>query len=160
MSVVFLGLGSNVGDRQKHLEKAVIEISKFALVEDLSSVYETAAWGNIHQDKFLNQCLKIKTDENPLSLLKGLKKIEKHIGRVTREKWGPREIDIDILLYDNDIIDSNLLVIPHPYLHERAFVLVPLCEIAAHIVHPVLQKTIDDLSKKVNPKGIDQYSLA
>lgn len=157
MASVFLGLGSNIGDRQQQLKRAITEIKKHARLIKQSSIYETDPWGNELQDKFLNQCLEIQTSLSPNHLLSTLKSIEKTLGRVEREKWGPREIDIDILFYDDLIINSDTLEVPHPHLHERAFVLVPLNEIAPDLIHPSLKQPVRKIVHKVKPDGIKLY---
>ena len=110
-----------------------------------SSVYETEAWGKTDQPSFLNQALEISTSLNARQLMRKILKIEKEMGRIRKEKLGPRIIDIDILLYENEIHDLRFLKIPHPEMHNRRFVLVPLAEIDPTLQHPVLKKTIAEL---------------
>lgn len=111
----------------------------------VSSLYETAAWGIEEQPSFLNQVIAIKTKFEALELLQLVLHIEKLAGRQRDIKWGQRTLDIDILLFNNEIINTPQLTVPHPFLPERRFTLTPLCEIAPHIIHPVLQKTIQQL---------------
>ena len=114
-------------------------------VEQTSSIYETAAWGKTDQQNFLNQVIEISTNLSSTALLERILAIEKQIGRIRKEMWGERIIDIDILYYANEVIKSQRLVIPHPYLHERRFTLEPLHEIAPNFVHPVFNKTTSSL---------------
>ena len=145
---VYLLLGSNENDRFRNLEKACELIGlRCGKIGKQSALYETEAWGLKEQNAFINQALQMETALNPKELLLQLKAIEKEIGRVETVKWGPRVIDIDILFYGNDIMDSEELKIPHPFLHERRFTLEPLNEIAAEFVHPVLRNTISELLK-------------
>lgn len=153
MSII-LGLGSNVGDRLQNLQSAVDKLSKIGEIIKVSKVYETEPWGKTDQPAFLNACVKIECNLNPEDLLNKLKQIEKKIGRVERERWGPREIDIDILFYDDIVIESQRLTIPHPLLHERAFVLVPLNDIAPEFTHPKLNVVVSELLKKVDRIGV------
>ncbi len=142
---VYLLLGSNVGDRDANIAKAceLIGQETGSSIRQ-SALYETAAWGKTDQAAFLNQAIAIDTDLAPLALLTLLKKIEKRVGRIDTEKWGPRVIDIDILFYGREIIQLPELQVPHPYLPVRRFALLPLSEIA-DMRHPVLKKTIKDL---------------
>jgi 2-amino-4-hydroxy-6-hydroxymethyldihydropteridine diphosphokinase len=143
---VYLLLGSNVGDRQANLKKASELISEeVSPVVATSKLYETAAWGKTDQSPFLNQAIIVKTSIKPLILLSLLKNIERKVGRVDTEKWGPRVIDIDILLYGSEIIHEPELQVPHPYLPVRRFALLPLAEIAEEVIHPILKKTIAEL---------------
>jgi 2-amino-4-hydroxy-6-hydroxymethyldihydropteridine diphosphokinase len=143
---VYLLLGSNVGDRQANLKKASELISEeVSPVVATSKLYETAAWGKTDQSPFLNQAIIVKTSIKPLILLSLLKNIETKVGRVDTEKWGPRVIDIDILLYGSEIIHEPELQVPHPYLPVRRFALLPLAEIAEEVIHPILKKTIAEL---------------
>ena len=118
-----------------------------------SAIYETAPWGKTDQPGFLNQCIEILTMNAPEELLRILQKIEKEIGRETTEKWGPRLIDIDILFYGDRSITLEQLTIPHPYLHQRRFTLLPLAEIAAEFRHPVINKTVKQLLKACDDKS-------
>jgi len=146
---VFLGLGSNMGDRAANLRAAADLIAKnIGKIAKKSHVYETQPWGNTAQDKFLNQVVMANTTLDPRDLLEKISKIERELGRERRrdqEKWGPRTIDIDILFYGKRVIRDKGLEVPHPELHKRAFVLVPLLEIAPDLEHPTLKKQIDEL---------------
>ncbi|HOY06570.1 MAG TPA: 2-amino-4-hydroxy-6-hydroxymethyldihydropteridine diphosphokinase [Saprospiraceae bacterium] len=145
---IYLGLGSNIGDRMGQLRKATELISKtIGKVAKKSHFYETQPWGNPDQDSFLNQVLMVNTTLDPRDILKEITSIEREMGRARKdnEKWGPRPIDIDILLYGKRIVRDKGLEIPHPELHKRAFVLVPLMEIAPDYEHPVLKQQIDEL---------------
>jgi 2-amino-4-hydroxy-6-hydroxymethyldihydropteridine diphosphokinase len=139
MPNIFLGLGSNQGDREKNLLKA-IEVPMFNLVQ--SKITETEPYGFKEQDCFLNMVLGGTTLLSPHKLLLAIKQIELKLGRKPTFHWGPRVIDIDILFYDDLILHEKDLVIPHPDLVNRLFVLAPLAEIAPTFIHPVLQKTI------------------
>lgn len=146
MTTVYLLLGSNENNRLQNLEKArnLIGLKECEIVQ-CSGLYETEAWGLREQNPFLNQALEVNTALPPLDLLALLKSIEKEVGRVETVKWGPRVIDIDILFYGSQIIGEEHLKVPHPYLHQRRFTLVPLNEIAPDFTHPGLNKTIHQL---------------
>ncbi|MCL1808275.1 MAG: 2-amino-4-hydroxy-6-hydroxymethyldihydropteridine diphosphokinase [Clostridiales bacterium] len=141
---VFLSLGSNLNDREKNIRGAVERIcaSSGFKAGMCSQIIETEPWGVENQPKFLNCALEVKTWLEPEELVSSLKQIERDLGRVPGTKWGSRIIDIDILLYDLIIYKSERLQIPHPYMHERDFVLVPLAEIAPNAIHPVKKKYI------------------
>src|SRR6187455_774812 len=146
MRTAYLLIGGNLGNRKENLSKAVSLINEqCGPLTRSSSIYETEAWGNTDQPSFLNQALEISTSLNARQLMRKILKIEKEMGRVRKEKLGPRIIDIDILLYENEIHDLRFLKIPHPEMHNRRFVLVPLVEIAPTLQHPVLKKTIAEL---------------
>lgn len=147
MNTAYLILGSNLGDKINNLSRATTLISERAgNIIKRSEVYVTAAWGNTNQPDFVNQALAIETSLGAPELLDTLLSIEQSLGRVrTTKKWSERTMDIDILFYNNDIINSENLKVPHPYLQERMFVLVPLAEIAASFVHPELNKRIGQL---------------
>ena len=145
MSIAYLGLGTNLGDRQKNLSRAIEAIAAKMCVCGRYSVYETEAWGYKDQPDFLNQVIKVETDLTPLRLLDFVKKTEVELGRVENFRYGPRLIDIDILFYDDLIENSSRLQIPHPRITTRAFVLVPLNEIAPDLVYPGTGKTVADL---------------
>lgn len=151
MAFVFLGLGSNLGDKSLNLNRAIqligIEVGE---VLNVSSFYQSFPSGFDSENLFLNAVILISTELTPLDLLSETQRIEKKIGRKekTKNEYNDREIDIDILMYDNQIINLPRLTIPHKYLHKRDFVLMPLSEIAPDLVHPVLNKTIKELSEK------------
>jgi 2-amino-4-hydroxy-6-hydroxymethyldihydropteridine diphosphokinase len=147
MKKVFLGIGTNLGNKESNLEQAVARIKEYiGPVLKSSAIYETEPWGFQAKEEFLNMVVKIETDLAPSGLLGRILMIESLLGRVREEKqYSSRLIDIDILLFENMIVNEESLKIPHPLLHERKFVLVPLCEIASEIFHPVLKKSIADL---------------
>ena len=149
MNRIFLGLGTNLGDREKNLKDALEKINEIAgVVTSSSSVYETEPWGFTAENKFLNMVVEVKTMLRPSGLLGRILMIESQMGR-TREgkEYKSRIIDIDILFYNNRILTKKVLKIPHPGLPDRRFVLEPLCEIAPDFLHPVLNKSIKDLLK-------------
>ena len=148
---VYLGLGSNIGDRQENLDKALNFLSQRLRMGKISSVYDTEPVGNTEQPRFLNLVCQAYTRLEPAGLLSLAKGIESKLGR-TGKSNAPRTIDIDILLYDEQVIETPELVIPHPKMTERAFVLVPLDEIASDLVHPVSSKTIKELLQSVTEK--------
>lgn len=139
---IYLLLGSNMDNRLSNLEEAKTQLGG---VIASSSIYITAAWGNEKQPDFYNQVIKIDSKLSPQALLEDILKVEKNIGRVRLEKWGPRIIDIDILFYKADIINTSTLTIPHPEIQNRRFALTPLAELAPSLVHPVLKKTVVQL---------------
>lgn len=143
---IFLLLGSNLGDRHENLTQAIAHIKQEAgKTVALSHVYETAAWGKEDQSDFLNQVVELESALPPEELLIVLLAIEEKIGRVRHEKWGARSIDIDILYYGNREYNTEALRLPHPGIPERRFVLVPLCELAAEFMHPILLKKNEQL---------------
>ena len=146
MRTAYLLIGGNLGDRKENLSKAVSLINEqCGPLTRASSIYETEAWGITDQPSFLNQALVISTSLNARQLIRRVLKIEEEMGRVRKEKLGPRIIDIDILLFENEIHDLRFLKIPHPEMQNRRFALVPLAEINPSVQHPVLKKTITEL---------------
>jgi 2-amino-4-hydroxy-6-hydroxymethyldihydropteridine diphosphokinase len=156
MSIAYIGLGSNIGDKSDNIKRALEILDQFdgLKVVKASSYYETEPVGYEDQDWFVNAVAKIDTVLSPEQLLIAFKKVEKLIGRKDRIRWGPREIDLDLLFYDQMLIDIPNLIVPHPRLHERAFVLVPLAEIAPDLVHPVIKKTIAELLAELQSQKI------
>jgi 2-amino-4-hydroxy-6-hydroxymethyldihydropteridine diphosphokinase len=149
-----MSLGSNIGDRVANIRKAVDLLNKNNRVTAKSNVYETPPWGVKTQPRFLNCCVTLETGESPLDLLRGVKDIEREIGRAARGRWEAREIDIDILTYGDERITSEELTIPHPLMRERAFVLVPLLDIAPGFKHPESGESIDCLLQQTDRGGI------
>ena len=149
--VAYIGFGSNIGDRLAHIQNAIHALSKTEEItlQKISSVYNTDPVGYEAQAEFLNGVAAIQTSLPPLSLLHTLKNIETAIGRRHRIRWGPREIDLDILIYGDLCLQTEKLVIPHPEMHRRRFVLAPLAEIAPDLVHPVFQETVQTLLERL-----------
>lgn len=148
MNVAYLCLGGNIGDREKAIEHALLKISQqVGEIQPKSEIYETEAWGVTNQQAYLNQCIEVKTNLTSSDLINTLLFIEKDLGRerTLNITYEPRTIDIDILFYNNAIINTDKLIVPHPRLHLRKFVLVPLNEIASNYLHPLLNKTIFNL---------------
>jgi 2-amino-4-hydroxy-6-hydroxymethyldihydropteridine diphosphokinase len=160
MPLTYLALGSNLGDRPANLQAALAALPPAVTVLAASPVYETAPWGFSDQPAFLNQVVQASTDLDPLALLAHLKAIESLLGRTPTFRYGPRLIDLDILLYDDLVLEtpagcsSSALTIPHPHLHERAFVLVPLADLAPDLRHPLLNQTIRQLLETIDTTGI------
>ena len=146
MYTTYILLGSNLGNSIKYLSDAILEIEyKLGTISSKSSLYQTASWGKHDQPDFINQVIELKTSLSPAELLKAVLQIENDLGRQRLEKWGSRTIDIDILLYEDQIVNTANLVIPHPYLSVRRFSLMPLSEIAPNLLHPILKKSITEL---------------
>jgi len=153
--IAYVGLGSNIGNKIAHCVRAVRELSSVDIsIQRVSSLYKTEPVGYADQDWFVNAVAEVCLEVSAHGLLKRLRAIEKTMGRASGLRWGPRVIDLDILLCGDDVVDEEDLVIPHPRLQERRFVLVPLAELVPELVHPVLNKTISDLLADV---GSDHY---
>jgi 2-amino-4-hydroxy-6-hydroxymethyldihydropteridine diphosphokinase len=145
MPSVLLGLGSNIGNKEENINKALDLISEVCEIKKISPLYLTEPVGAIKQEWFLNCVVEVKTDYDPEKLLSYFKSIEQKLGRTKRIKNGPRSIDIDILFYEDQIVKTKNLVIPHPLIQERLFVLKPLMDLNPYFIHPVLKKTIEEL---------------
>ena len=156
-ATVYLGLGSNLGDRHRSIRQAIDLLSAEAHVEQLSSIYETAPVGYREQPSFLNAVARVKTTLEPEEMLLLAKRIEADLGRTQTFRNGPRVIDVDLLLYDNLIIDTPQLTLPHPRLAERAFVLCPLSEVAPDLIHPVIGRTIASLMSAIDSAGVRKW---
>lgn len=154
---VYLALGSNLGNRLSNLKNAISNLTPQMDVKKKSPVYETPPWGVANQPPFLNQCVMALTYLQPEDLLSHLKRLETVLGREPSFENGPRLIDIDILFYDDEIMDAPPLIIPHPRLHSRGFVLVPLNDIVPDLVHPVLGKPVSELLLDVDRLNINEY---
>jgi 2-amino-4-hydroxy-6-hydroxymethyldihydropteridine diphosphokinase len=154
---VYLALGSNIGNRLANIKNALSNFTPQLEVKKKSSVYETPPWGYADQPAFLNQVVMAETYLEPQDLLEHLKRLEVVLGREPTFPNGPRLIDLDILFYDDVEIDSPPLQIPHPRLHQRGFVLVPLNDIAPELVHPTLGKSIGELLLDVDRLNISEY---
>ncbi len=156
---LFLGLGTNLGERENQLSiaRTLIE-QKVGKISATSKVFETSAWGIVEQNSFLNQVLQVDTSFSPLATLHLILQIEKEMGRIRRQKWGERVIDIDILYYNDEIIKTERLEIPHPFIQDRKFVLVPMGEIAPEKIHPIFGLSTWELLENCKDEGqIKEY---
>ncbi len=158
MPTTYLGLGTNLGDRVDNLRAALEALPPDVRIISRSRVYETPAWGYEDQGPFLNMVIEAETQLPPAELLARLKQLESALGRTPTFHWGPRIIDIDILFYDELVLEIPELSIPHPRLQERAFVLVPLAELAPGLRHPVLGKTVRELLEEADTTGIERFA--
>jgi 2-amino-4-hydroxy-6-hydroxymethyldihydropteridine diphosphokinase len=146
MNQAFILLGTNLGDKRANLQQAILSISANLIsIVSNSDIYETAAWGNTNQDNFYNQVIEVKTELSANDLLQKLLQIETQMGRVRNQKWEARIMDLDILYFNHEIIDTENLKVPHPYLHVRRFTLAPLVQIAHEFLHPVFNKSNTEL---------------
>ncbi len=153
----YLSLGSNIGERFKYLKKAISLLNAHPKISisKISSIYETDPVGFEEQNCFLNIVVEINTSLTAMELLNYCLQVEKDLGRIRNVRWGPRTIDIDVLLYNEEIYESNQLTIPHPRMHEREFVLIPLTEINPTIIIPKVERNVVDALKKIsNQKGV------
>jgi len=154
---VFISLGSNLGDRRENLRAAMAALPPTVRVTAQSPVYQTAPWGYADQPDFLNQVVEGETELSPRELLVHLKSLESRLGREKTFRYGPRQIDLDILFYADFIVEESDLQIPHPRLHERAFVLVPLADLAPDWVHPRLGLEVQALLAGVDVRGVERF---
>jgi len=156
--VVFIALGSNLGDRLANLRSAIAALPPAVIPTDCSPVYETPPWGYRDQPRFLNQVIRAETDLSPPELLDHLKKIETRLGRQETFRYGPRVIDLDIIFYDAEVIHSPPLNIPHSEVDSRAFVLLPLAQLAPRMRHPVSNLTVEEMLARVDHEDITWFS--
>ena len=147
IEAAYIGMGSNLGDRMDFLKRALDEMARLEQVQvaAVSPVYETEPLGPVEQPDFLNAVVKVYSDLDAREMLRCLQRIEHKLRRKREIRWGPRTIDMDLLFYGDQILDEEDLVVPHPRLSERGFVLAPLCRIAPALVHPVLKRTVSEL---------------
>lgn len=153
---IFIGLGTNVGDKLANLRAALSAIREVIKIEKMSSVYKTEPWGYLDQDDFNNMVIEVDTELTPDELLTFLKNTENDLGRKETFRYGPRVIDMDILFYNDLILETERLSIPHPRMVERAFVLAPLNEIAPQAIHPILGLSIQQLAERVDLSVVDE----
>ena len=153
----YIALGSNLGDRQSFLAQAIHSLEPEITLMRASHIYQTPPWGFSNQPSFLNQVIEIKTKLDPEALLSKLKLIEKVLGREDTFRYGPRCIDLDILFYGNDIYHSETLDIPHPMIAKRAFVLVPMNELAPEFIHPKLKISVSEMLQNLDHSEIEVY---
>lgn len=152
LTTVYLALGSNVGDTQQNIQQAIALLGEHVAITGQAPLYQTKAVGYEAQADFVNTVIGGRTPFSPRSLLEFVKKIEQQVGRVERFRWGPREIDIDIIFYGDETVRENGLTIPHPHYAERDFVLRPLSDIAAGLVDPATGRTIEQLLRALLPE--------
>jgi 2-amino-4-hydroxy-6-hydroxymethyldihydropteridine diphosphokinase len=148
LATAYFALGSNLGDRAANLNAAIQKLSQVdrVNVRRVSPFLDNPAVGGpANSPRFLNAVAELVTTLSPEELLIHLLEVERSLGRVRREKWGPRTIDLDLLLYDSEVIQTEQLKVPHPHMHERSFVLQPLAELAPRLVHPISKKTVDEM---------------
>lgn len=154
MNQAFILLGTNLGDKMANLQEAISLIKKNNIVICCKSmIYETDAWGNTNQDNFYNQVIEVNTELCANDLLQTLLQIETQMGRIRNQKWEARIIDLDILYFNHEIIDTENLKVPHPYLHVRRFTLTPLAQIAPDFLHPDFNKTNTELLQNCSDKS-------
>lgn len=158
MHVTYLGLGSNIGDRLQNLQAAINALEPEVHPVECSPVYETPPWGYLDQPNFLNQVVMAETELSPGELLRYLKEIEKDLGRQDSFLNGPRKIDLDIIFFDDAVIDSPPITIPHPRMDDRGFVLLPLADLAPEFKHPVLDLSVQDMLAQVAVGDIEWFS--
>jgi 2-amino-4-hydroxy-6-hydroxymethyldihydropteridine diphosphokinase len=156
--IAYIALGSNIGDRLQNLLDAAAALPPQVVVRRASTIYETAPWGVLDQPDFLNQVLEVETDLSPEELLPFLKKIEAKLGRQQTIRYGPRRIDLDILFFDDQVLDLPGLQIPHARLHERTFVLVPLADLAPEFRHPLTGQTVRQMLSELDAGDVKPYS--
>lgn len=151
----YIALGSNLGDKKAYLDGAVQALRKTVgcQVEKVSSYLETEPYGGVEQDNFLNACLRLRTLLTPQELLDELHRIEQEAHRERLVHWGPRTLDLDLLLYDDEVFETDTLIVPHVEMHLRDFVLIPMAELAPNLRHPILQKTMTELVRELNREG-------
>ena len=152
---IYIALGTNLGDRSANLDSALASLPPAVIILSSSPVYETPPWGYLRQSSFLNQVVKCETYLTPEDLLDYLKAIEKRLGRKPTFLFGPRTIDLDILFYDDLVLETSSLTIPHPRLEERAFVLVPFADLDSDMIHPVSGKSIRELLESVDISEVE-----
>ena len=154
MNKAYLGLGSNMGDKKRYLYDAIqiLNHHEQIMITTLSSLYETVPWGYVDQDIFMNLVVEIETTLAPIELLDVCQQIENELGRVREFKWGPRVIDVDILIYNDEAIECERLIVPHPYMTERDFVMIPLAEICPQLV--VKEKKVQDWAQNFNQEAL------
>ena len=151
----YVGLGSNLGDRSRNLQGAIDRLGKVGIITAVSSIYQTKPWMvDGYQPRYLNQVVAVNTILDALQVVTELLAIESSLGRVREEKNASRTLDLDLLLHGDIVLEASGVTVPLPRLHERAFVLVPLAEIAADVVHPILDRTISDLADQSDRSGI------
>jgi 2-amino-4-hydroxy-6-hydroxymethyldihydropteridine diphosphokinase len=156
MSRIYLGLGTNLGDRYANLQRAVDELQKILTITAVSPVFSTEPWGDVDQPSFLNICLAAVGSLSPHDLLAQIRRIEQDLGRLPSRRWGPRLIDIDILFYDSLILSDEKLTIPHPHIAERAFVLAPLAVIIPDFRHPQTGISVREMLDNVDSSGVER----
>lgn len=154
MATVYLSLGTNLGDRAHNLERAVTRLTEVLDALVLSPVYETDPWGLVDQPDFYNLCACGETTLEPRALLRLLKRLERALGRVDGTLWGPRLIDIDLLFYDDQVLDEPALQVPYPRIRGRAFVLIPLLDLVEDLHHPALKRSIRSLASEVDASTV------
>jgi len=154
---VYLSLGTNLGNREENLDAVKKELIRKVTILNCSPIYQTEPWGYLDQPDFLNQVLAVETELSPVELLEFIKQVEVKIGRKPNIRYGPRIVDIDILFYGDRIIQDQNLIIPHPNLRERAFVLVPLADLDPGLIYPGTDLSISDLLQVVDPASVDLY---
>lgn len=153
MARAYLSIGSNQGGRVENCIIAVAKLAQKEKVSKVSDIYETEPWGKTDQPEFMNVAVEVETQLTPHELLETCKRIESTMGRVSGERWGPRIIDLDVLLYEERVIEDEDLILPHPRMHERRFVLQPLTDIAPQVRHPLLDKTAAELLEDLGTGG-------